>query len=93
MDSSSSKASYMSRVWACPVCQVKLAVNMAEQLQHQASCTKEMDDALNKSAEPTSLQDSALLKDYDCDQCGKTLKLTAIDILRHKRDHARSKTS
>lgn len=87
---SSSEGSYMSRVWTCPLCQVKMAVNVAEQLQHQASCKKEMEEALDKSVKPSSSQDPALLKDYHCTQCGETLKLTVIDILKHKRDHARA---
>ena len=87
----SSKESYISRVWTCPLCQMKLAVNLAEQLQHQASCKKEVEEALSKSTPSTSTsQDPALLKDYHCAQCGETLRLTAVDILKHKRDHART---
>lgn len=83
----------MSRVWTCPVCEAKLAVNMAEQLQHQATCSKEIEEALSKTAAPSLAQDPALLKDYYCTQCGETLQLTAINILKHKRDHAINKTS
>lgn len=93
MGSSSSEASYMSRVWTCPVCETRLAVNMAEQLQHQARCSKEMEDALGNAAAPSLAQNPALLKEYHCTQCGKTLQLTAISILKHKRDHAMSKTA
>ena len=69
-----------------------MAVNVAEQLEHQASCKKELEEAMGKNAKPSSSQDPALLKDYDCSQCGETLRLTAIDILKHKRDHAREAT-
>ncbi len=86
---SSSEGSYISRVWTCPLCQVKMAVNVAKQLMHQASCKKELEEAMDKSAKLSSSQDPALLKDYYCTQCGKTLQLTAIDILKHKRDHAK----
>ena len=88
--SSSSEASYMRRVWTCPVCEAKLAVNMAEQLQHQDSCKKEVEDALSKTAAPSSSQDPTLLKEYYCPQCEETLLLTAINILKHKREHAMS---
>ncbi len=37
---SSSMEQYLQRLWACPVCGLKLAVTMAEQLLHQANCTK-----------------------------------------------------
>ena len=89
---SSSEDSFIRRVWTCPMCETKLAVNMAEQLHHQASCKKEVNDALLKSggAWPSSSQDPALLKGYNCAQCGMTLQLTAIDILKHKREHART---
>ena len=29
---------YIRKVWACPSCQSKIAVTLAEQLQHQAQC-------------------------------------------------------
>lgn len=86
----SSEASYMQRVWTCPVCEARLAVNMAEQLQHQDSCKKEVEDALSKTAAPSSSQDPTLLKEYYCSQCEETLQLTAINILKHKREHAMS---
>lgn len=89
---SSSEGSYMSRVWTCPLCEVKMAVNVAEQLQHQATCKKEMEEAMGKSVTPSLATDPALLKDYHCTQCGETLKLTAIDILKHKRNHAHSRS-
>ena len=91
---SSAEESFMRRVWTCPLCETKLAVSMAEQLQHQASCRKEVDDALQKCREggPSSSQDPALLKEYECMHCRQTLRLTAIDILKHKREHARTNT-
>ncbi len=36
---SSSMEQYLQRLWVCPVCGLKLAVTMAEQLLHQANCT------------------------------------------------------
>ena len=91
--SSSSDKPYIQRVWTCPLCKVKLAVNMAEQLQHQARCKKEMEDAAMKNEAATVSQDPALLKEYHCPQCATTLQLTAIDILKHKRNHARTSCS
>ncbi len=88
---STSQGSYMQRLWTCPVCEAKLAVNMAEQLQHQANCKKDIEDALKR--EHSSSQDPALLKEYHCGQCGETLQLTSIDILKHKREHARAKVT
>ena len=75
------------------MCEAKLAVNMAEQLQHQAGCSKDVDDALAKTAAPSLAQDPALLKEYYCPQCAETLQLTAINILKHKRDHALTKAA
>lgn len=84
-------SSCIQRLWTCPLCHTQLAVTMVEQLQHQANCKKELEDVRNKSSlEQTGAgQDPAMLKDYHCVQCGETLKLTAIGILKHKRDHAR----
>ena len=88
----SAEDTFLRRVWTCPLCQSKLAVNIAEQLQHQAICKKEVEEALQDSKErATTSQDPSLLKAYNCKECGQTFHLTAIDILKHKREHARVK--
>jgi len=84
---------FLRRLWTCPFCESKLAVNIAEQLQHQANCKKEMEKVLQESrGGPSTSQDPAVvLKEYNCSECGQTMQLSAIDILKHKREHARQK--
>ncbi|XP_064391101.1 probable ATP-dependent RNA helicase DHX34 [Halichondria panicea] len=78
-----SSSDHISRVWSCPQCEQRLAVTLVEQLQHQATCKKDMEqvaeqDLAAKSVDPTHL------KSYHCPVCEQTLQLTPIDILKHK---------
>ena len=72
-----------------------MAVTLAKQLQHQAECKKHLEEmqaaaASGADAGPSS---EALLKEYHCKDCDKVLRLTTIDILKHKRMHAKQKQS
>ncbi len=88
----SSEDAFLRRVWTCPLCESRLAVNVAEQLQHQANCKEEVERVLQESSgAPSTSLDPSLLKEYSCNDCGQTLQLSAIDILKHKREHARAK--
>lgn len=96
LQAQSSSSQYIQRVWTCPACQQKMAVTLAEQLQHQAECKKHLEEmqaaasGASQQAEPSS---EALLKEYHCKDCDKVLRLTSIDILKHKRMHAKEKQS
>ena len=95
----SSSSQYIQRVWTCPACQLKKAMTISEQLQHQAECKKhleEMQAAATSAASQLATASSSqqlLLKEYHCRDCDKVLQLTAIDILKHKRMHAKQKQS
>ncbi|KAL5482136.1 hypothetical protein EMCRGX_G022425 [Ephydatia muelleri] len=77
---------YIRKVWACPSCQSKIAVTLAEQLQHQAQCKAAVEV---KEALP-ELEAGADKRDYYCSVCEKDLQLTSIEILKHKRAHAQT---
>ena len=73
-----------------------MAVTLAEQLQHQAECKKhleEMEAAASSAGQQTGPSSEALLKEYHCKDCAEVLRLTTIDILKHKRMHAKQKQS
>ena len=96
LQAQSSSSQYIQRVWTCPGCKQKMALTVAEQLQHQAECKKhleEMEAAASGASHQAGPSSEALLKDYHCKDCDKVLKLTTIDILKHKRMHAKQKPS
>ena len=74
-------------------------MTIAEQLEHQAECKKhieEMQAAAGASAagqQAESRTQQLLLKEYHCKDCDKVLQLTTVDILKHKRMHAKQKQS
>lgn len=101
---------YIRKVWTCPSCQSKIAVTLAERLQHQAQCKATVEGSRNGFGffpplyprlinvisihtvkedlpEPEAGADK---RDYYCSVCGKDLKLTSIEILKHKRAHAQT---
>ncbi|KAK2587022.1 hypothetical protein KPH14_010983 [Odynerus spinipes] len=74
--------------WTCQQCNIEAICNSIEKLQHQSTCTKSsvketIDKANEKQLKPNS-------KTYDCPECSKTLYLTPIEILKHKRQHAKT---
>jgi hypothetical protein len=73
-----------------------MAVTLAEQLQNQAECKKhleEMEAAARGASQQAGPSSEALLKEYHCKDCDEVLTLTTIDILKHKRMHAKQKQS
>lgn len=97
---------YIRKVWACPSCQSKIAVTLAEQLQHQAQCKAAVEGSrkwlrlflywhlsytYNTVKEALpELEAGADKRDYYCSVCEKDLQLTSIEILKHKRAHAQT---
>ena len=72
-------------------------MTISEQLQHQAECKKHLEEmqaaATSAASQSASSSQQLLLKEYHCRDCDKVLQLTAIDILKHKRMHAKKKQS
>ena len=72
-------------------------MTIAEQLQHQAECKRHLEElqaaaSTGHHSGASSEEAAALLvKEYHCKECEKMLKLTTIDILKHKRMHAKQK--
>lgn len=97
LQAQSSSSQYIQRVWTCPACKLKKPMTIAEQLQHQAECKRHLEElqvaASTGHHSGASSEEAAalLIKEYHCKECEKTLKLTTIDILKHKRMHAKQK--
>ena len=73
-----------------------MAVTLAEQLQHQpeAECKKhleEMEAAASGAGQQAGPSSETLIEEYHCKDCDEVLRLTTIDILKHKRMHAKQK--
>jgi hypothetical protein len=81
---------YLRRVWNCQTCGKTLALSLAEQLQHQASCVTLPQSDVEEQPVGTS---AGVTRDYHCPDCGETLQLSAIAILKHKRMHAQQRNN
>lgn len=95
LQAQSSSSQYIQRVWTCPACQLKKPMSIAEQLQHQAECKRHLEEmqaaASTAASQEAKASTEALLKEYHCKDCDKVLKLTTIDVLKHKRMHAKQR--
>lgn len=73
--------------WICQRCNMEAILSSIEKLQHQSICTpssvnETTDKVKNVQMKPNS-------KAYNCPECSKTLYLTPIEILKHKRQHTK----
>ncbi|KAI9138090.1 P-loop containing nucleoside triphosphate hydrolase protein [Paraphysoderma sedebokerense] len=99
LSESVSKASFtdfMRTYWKCGNCQGEFMFNKSEVLNHLQGCLK-ADDIQNKvtmdDEEETNIGamsqsgPSVGAKEYQCKDCGQTLMLTPIEILKHRKSH------
>nr|KAG5694320.1 hypothetical protein BaRGS_035188 [Batillaria attramentaria] len=79
--------SHMQRHWTCPRCGEAMIVSVLERLQHESMCEKDEQAKPEAEAAEGRPQVNPLQKAYFCEECDKTLMLTATEILRHKKSH------
>ncbi|XP_028651446.2 probable ATP-dependent RNA helicase DHX34 [Erpetoichthys calabaricus] len=78
--------------WTCPHCDLYMPLTPLERMQHETTC-RPPGEAQTKEEEEEGVPPgkssaaSALQRDYHCDVCNRDLKLTSIEILKHKRQH------
>ena len=72
--------------WSCPDCGVTNTFSSIQKLQHSNKCLKQ-EKKENKREVSTAVSRKANSHSYDCIECQKTLYLTPIEILKHKKQH------
>ncbi|CAF1590475.1 unnamed protein product, partial [Didymodactylos carnosus] len=92
----------MQKHFVCQYCNEDLLLDLAERILHENECQirslTNNDDSLFKSdkvdsqVDPLKNESSTKIipptaKDYYCDICLETFKLTSIEILRHRTTH------
>ncbi|XP_046400213.1 probable ATP-dependent RNA helicase DHX34 [Ischnura elegans] len=78
--------------WKCPNCELSAHLNAVERLQHREMCKKSTSEEGESSVEIAASSRKSNSQAYQCPDCdGKTLYLTPIEILRHKKSHVPSK--
>lgn len=76
--------SVMSEPYLCSVCEKMVhALTFFEILQHEAGCQNSKNEATGSLYKPQEVKTNS--KEFSCEVCGKTLVLTPVEILRHKR--------
>ncbi len=80
----------MQRHWQCTKCFGEFLFNLQERMQHEVECDEEKvgHPSTSKIANKTKSDDRiSLKKEYFCDVCNKSLTLSSVDILKHKKTH------
>jgi hypothetical protein len=77
--------------WDCPSCEQNLTAQPLHLLLHQSQCIrKKRDEAREKQREEDDGMEKSnnpFAKAYFCQECGKNLHLTPMEILRHNKEH------
>jgi len=85
---------HLREFWTCPTCQLKLPMTVSERIRHQAACGQDdvikSEEAHGKDEEEDQEEVGARL--YYCKVCEEEMKMTAIQILKHKRSHVKDQT-
>lgn len=78
---------FMSNPYTCRYCDKNISgITFFKMLQHEALCFKQKKTFKSEPVPqevPVTIKSNS--KDYHCDKCDKDLKLTPIEILRHKK--------
>lgn len=79
-------AEMQATAWQCPNCDFESVLPCLEKLQHQNSCVRAA-DASSIEGESENVARKPNSQAYECSDCSRTLYLTPIEILRHKKLH------
>ena len=92
MSVAAGEAEFLRQHYHCAKCEQHLICTVVERMQHDEVCG--LDDKLNATTDDV-LDEASEMEEtnvpstrvYFCKECDKELKLTSIDILRHKKSH------
>jgi len=83
------EATLQQQPWHCPQCDFELEqYDVPDQLLHRLECQGRQDcrrQATPEIKETAASSSSSRDANYHCESCGRSLKLSQIDILRHRR--------
>lgn len=95
-DNADSSQQYISTKWTCTYCQEDYYGTPTAKLEHLQQCRSNQEEeaerqqpsaAATAGSESPQRDGNPLKRDYFCPECDATLWLTAVEILRHKRQH------
>lgn len=71
--------------WTCPQCEITLCLSPIERLQHkQFTCSAKTEQKDKVERKPVR-ENKPNAKDYKCGNCGHTLYMTPVEILKHRK--------
>lgn len=73
--------------WTCPHCGMPAALTSVEKLQHLQICQPGTTETETKDSGEELAARNPNSTAYSCEDCGKTLYLTPIEILKHRKSH------
>ncbi len=74
--------------WKCPICDESMYTGPLSRMCHYSQCLDKEEDVKAKEQVTEIKSSNPLARDFYCDQCQKSYRLTSIDILKHKKSHA-----
>ncbi len=80
--------------WTCPKCEAEMYAGPVQRIAHHAKCVQgEESDAKQKEveAQKSKMEEEDAkpnAREYFCHECEKTLWLSSVQILKHKRGHS-----
>ncbi len=82
----------MQRHWKCTKCLGDYLFNLRERMQHEVECDENKTEPSTSRSQSHKSDDRLSLKtEYFCDICKINLKLSSIEILKHKKSHLNDK--
>lgn len=80
-------AEIVEQRWECAVCKQPFNLTALQKLQHKMVCVRQGIDAeaAETTAEEVQTERVANAKEFRCAVCKRTLYLTSVDILRHRK--------
>ncbi|XP_054287250.1 probable ATP-dependent RNA helicase DHX34 [Macrosteles quadrilineatus] len=75
--------------WTCDKCELTAALSFLEKEQHLMECQPTTQSSENKEVEEFSAPKPNSIP-YNCPECDRTLHLTPVEVLKHKRSHVKS---
>jgi hypothetical protein len=80
----------MQRHWTCSKCSGDFLFNLQERMEHEVNCALDEQSDTHGSGSRQRTNENPLISktDYFCAVCKKTLSLSSVDILKHKKTHS-----
>ncbi len=79
---------WMQKHWTCSKCKCDFLFNLQERMQHEVDCEADSENGVSSRKDEKNNK-SINKNEYFCDICKISLKLSLVEILKHRKSHSR----